>query len=261
MKPVFLFLALTAATGTVSTAAEQFPLRAKYPMLTPISTVELAQEIGKALVIDVRSDFEYSVMHIDGALHIDFSDASFLSKLTAAAGGDKSRGIVTYCNGTTCEKSYEAALAAQQQGFAAVRVYDAGILEWARMARGRTRLFGNPVEPQDLIPESQYQARLLEAAGFESGAAGPDALLIDVRDAKQRQRTADFARKAEWLTVDRLVRQLGTPAFRSRVAGKTLYIFDNVGKQVRWLQYALRANGYERYFFLTGGMAGVAGAR
>jgi rhodanese-related sulfurtransferase len=248
-----LFAAAVALT-TLATAAEQFPLRARYPGVTPISTADFAREIGTSLVVDVRSDFEFSVMHIEGVQHIDYSDPDFVAKLTAAAGGDKSRNIITYCNGTTCEKSYEAAVAAQSNGFASVRVYDAGIFEWARMARGRTLLFGKPIAPEQLISEPKYKARLLDTAAFALGAARPEALLIDVRNERQREKTAAFARQAEWLPMDQLVNQLATPAFRSKAQGKTLYIFDNVGKQVRWLQYALQANGYTSYFFLQDGM-------
>jgi hypothetical protein len=40
-----------------------------------------------------------------------------------------------------------------------------------------------------------------------------------------------------------------------------LYVFDNVGKQVRWLQYALEAKGYSQYVFLKDGMASLVGNR
>jgi rhodanese-related sulfurtransferase len=181
-----------AATAAVTVSAQQYPLRMKYPNLTPISTEQLAHEIGSSVVADVRSEFEFSVMHIDGAIHIDLSDRTFLDKLAAAVGGDKSRLLITYCNGVTCEKSYEAAAAARNAGFANVRVYDAGILEWARMARGRTLLFGKAVRPEDIIPESRYQAHVADAVAFEKGAAESGSVLIDVRDGQQREKTADF---------------------------------------------------------------------
>lgn len=253
--------ALAFAFTAVTAFAQEYPLRPKYPEATPISTEQLAQQIGSCVVVDVRSAFEFKVMHIDGAIHLDLSSPAFLDSLTRAVGGDKSRTVVTYCNGTTCDKSYDAVVLAQKAGFTKLRVYDAGIFEWARMARGRTLLFGKPIRPEEIIPESRFQAHVVDVAAFEKGAAGADAVLIDVRDAQQREKTARFAAKAEWITVDALVSQLGTPAFRARSKGRTLYIFDNVGKQVRWLQYALEANGHTQYFFLQDGMAGLAGRR
>ena len=38
---------------------------------------------------------------------------------------------------------------------------------------------------------------------------------------------------------------------------KSLLIFDQVGKQVRWLEYYLVANGYKNYKFLAGGATSV----
>jgi hypothetical protein len=39
----------------------------------------------------------------------------------------------------------------------------------------------------------------------------------------------------------------------------TLLIFDQVGKQVRWLMYYLEASGYTNYYFLSGGAYAVLG--
>jgi rhodanese-related sulfurtransferase len=260
-RSIVSLLLASAALGGSLAAADAFPLRASYPQVEPIATEDLAREIGKALVVDVRSRFEYTVMHIDGARHVDLSGADFPGRLLKAADGDKARRIVTYCNGTTCEKSYEAAALALKAGFSAVRVYDAGIVEWSRLARGRTLLFGRPIRPADIIPDSQFKERLLDGASFQMGSAGPDALLVDVRDPQQRAETAAFASGAVQLPVDDFVKVIAGPGFRNRAQGKTLYVFDNVGKQVRWVQYALRANKYERYFFLKDGMAGLTPAR
>ena len=38
---------------------------------------------------------------------------------------------------------------------------------------------------------------------------------------------------------------------------KHLFIFDQVGKQVRWLEYYLVENGYQNYTFLKGGATSV----
>ena len=38
---------------------------------------------------------------------------------------------------------------------------------------------------------------------------------------------------------------------------KPLFIFDQVGKQVRWLEYYLVENGYTEYYFLAGGATSV----
>ena len=43
---------------------------------------------------------------------------------------------------------------------------------------------------------------------------------------------------------------------RARKRGKTLLIYDEVGKQVRWLQYTLERYGIEQYYFMQGGAKG-----
>ena len=46
---------------------------------------------------------------------------------------------------------------------------------------------------------------------------------------------------------------------RGLYKNQTLQIFDQVGKQVRWLVYQLEASGNENYYFLSGGAFGVIG--
>ena len=48
---------------------------------------------------------------------------------------------------------------------------------------------------------------------------------------------------------------------QGRYKNKVLYFVDAVGRQVEWLQYYLKQNGYEKYYFLQGGAAGILAAR
>lgn len=55
---------------------------------------------------------------------------------------------------------------------------------------------------------------------------------------------------------DRLIKNIiGKETFKDQ----TLLIFDQVGKQVRWLMYHLEATGYTKYYFLADGAYGVIG--
>lgn len=53
------------------------------------------------------------------------------------------------------------------------------------------------------------------------------------------------------------------PSFVAKKANQdmTLLIFDQVGKQVKWLQYYLEEYGYENYHFLEGGATAVPRVR
>jgi hypothetical protein len=46
---------------------------------------------------------------------------------------------------------------------------------------------------------------------------------------------------------------------KGKFKNQTLLIFDQVGKQVRWLMYHLKAAGYRDYYFLSDGSYGVIG--
>ena len=43
---------------------------------------------------------------------------------------------------------------------------------------------------------------------------------------------------------------------RAKRNGKTLLIYDAVGKQVRWLMYSLERAGVKNYWFMKGGAKG-----
>ena len=36
-------------------------------------------------------------------------------------------------------------------------------------------------------------------------------------------------------------------------SNKKLYVYDKVGKQIRWFQYYLESKGVKNYFFMEGG--------
>lgn len=75
-----------------------------------------------------------------------------------------------------------------------------------------------------------------------------NSLAIDIRDPIQRDVIPDipFLRN---IPLDRLLPLLKAGELKD----KRLLLHDNVGKQVRWLQYYLEHYGYEQYFFLEKG--------
>ena len=44
---------------------------------------------------------------------------------------------------------------------------------------------------------------------------------------------------------------------KGNMKDKSLFIFDQVGKQVNWLMYYLVDNGYSNFYFLDGGATAV----
>jgi len=85
-------------------------------------------------------------------------------------------------------------------------------------------------------------------------SAQGDALVIDVRDRIQDSGELPGVAKATRIPLDRLIPNL---VKKRQHQDKTLFIFDQVGKQVRWLQYYLVENGYKKFYFLRGGATAV----
>ena len=74
--------------------------------------------------------------------------------------------------------------------------------------------------------------------------------IYDVRDKTERQESPIKVGKMAKLTMDEFVTFLEKGA----VPKSNILIFDNVGKQIRWLQYYLENAGVEDYVFLDGGV-------
>ena len=77
-----------------------------------------------------------------------------------------------------------------------------------------------------------------------------DYRIYDVRDKKERQEQPIKVGKMAKVSLDEFVTFLEKGA----VPSENVLIFDNVGKQVRWLQYYLEREGIEGYTFLDGGV-------
>ncbi len=256
--PLLLFVLFMS----INVFADDFPLRKKYRDVKAISTSTLYMEFGNVTIIDVRSAFEYNIISIKRSENILISNRNFTQHLNKIV-KDKHAKVVFYCNGVTCAKSYKACVVAARGGYKNVFVYDAGILEWAKTYPDKAILLGkSPIESNAHISRSEFEEHLLEKDVFKKRAWSADAYLIDVRDGFQRMQTPDFAKSARKIPFDRLASLLDVEEFMKKIEGKTLYIMDAVGKQIRWLQYPLKAKGVKYYFLKNGVWAyyGSAGA-
>ncbi|MDH5524630.1 MAG: rhodanese-like domain-containing protein [Desulfobulbaceae bacterium] len=255
-----LLLGMTLIPGGVS-AANEFPLRANYPDSPYISTEDLAKEFDNCLIFDVRSEFEFDVIHIKGAINAAVANVTFVDQVKKAVAENHGKKIVFYCNGHTCAKSYKAEEKARKagvEGFA----YDSGVFEWVKAHPALSSLLGqSPADPGKIIPKADLQKKELALDDFIAKASSPDAFLIDARDVIQRKQTPDWAKKAAKQPMDKLAKNLNNAVFQKQIEGKTLYIVDAVGKQVRWLQYHLENEGIKNYYFLKGGMWSVYGEK
>jgi rhodanese-related sulfurtransferase len=247
------FLMTLSGLVTVVSAADEFPLREKYPEVKVLSTEDLAAKYDDTIIVDVRSTMEFDVAHVAKAAHVSISKATFASDLEKVRSKDGATPIAFYCNGHTCAKSYKAAKKAQDAGFANVYAFDAGIFDWIMAQPEKATLMGKtPAAQESIISKSDLKKRMLPYAEFEAKAKEDNSMVIDVRDPFQREMIPSLPLLRN-IPMDRMTQLLGKKEF----SNKQLLILDAVGKQVRWLQYHLEDNGYTNYYFLEGGVRSI----
>ncbi len=231
-------------------AEEEFPLRALYPKVNPIELAALFQKLDKVVVFDVRSSYEYETLHIKGAQHLALDDHEFVSRLKAIRQTDN-RPFVFYCNGHTCKKSYKAAQKAAQNGIENTYTFDAGIFSWTKAHPDLAVLLGNsPVDPKALISKEKLQAHMLKPEAFGQ-RVDDTTIVLDIRDTHQTNAINLFPMQQHSVPLDN--KKLETYVNQAKSSGKTIMIYDAVGKQVRWLQYYLEAKRVPSYYFMEGG--------
>jgi len=240
-------VAFVCVAASVASAAD-FPLRAKFPTAPTISVDELNNKYDDVVIVDVRSQVEFDVIHPVKAHHLPMSDRGFfdnVKKLDAENGG---KTLVFYCNGWECPKSYEAAVLCQKNGVANVAVFDAGPFVWVDVHPEKTNLLGKaPADRSKLIAKDKFTAHLVSFDEAKKRAATSH--VIDVREPIQRDVIPDLANLRN-VPLDRLQPLLKEGRFKD----KPIVFIDAVGSQVAWLQYFLEEYGYKDYVFLKGGM-------
>ncbi|MFW6415658.1 MAG: rhodanese-like domain-containing protein [Thermodesulfobacteriota bacterium] len=93
-------------------------------------------------------------------------------------------------------------------------------------------------------------------ATFINKAAEKDTVVVDVRSPIQRTRNLPGLKDVKVMEkpcnsfINDIVK-------KERMKDKTLLIFDQVGKQVKWLMYYMADKRYTDYYFLRGGVADV----
>jgi len=238
--------------------AVDFPYRKDFPNVSCISSQELKAKYDKneVIIVDVRSKIEYDAIHIDKSLHIPMAYATFVNDVEKLAKENPKKIIAFYCNGVTCLKSYESAQKMLEAGQKNCFAYDAGVPEWSKLYPADTIVMGKVLKDPEkqLISDVEFKNRLINFETFKAKAAKENVLVIDIRDHVQSSGKLPGHEKARVIPLDTFI-----PNFVAKKAeqDKTLLIFDQVGKQVQWLMYYLRENGYENYFFLDKGATEV----
>jgi rhodanese-related sulfurtransferase len=236
---------------------EGFPGRAKYPKVPYIELADLTKQFKDVIIVDARSILEYETLHITGSVNIPVAKKSFEGKV-ADLRAKSGKPIVFYCNGRTCMKSFKATKKAMELGVKNVFSYDAGIFEWTKANPKLAVLLGkSPVNLAHLIPKKVFKKRFMHPDKFsdEATSTTKKTLILDVRDKYQRAGIGFYPGKERWVSLDEK-EKLRKYIKKAMDQNRTLMIYDEVGKQVRWLQYELEKAGAKDYYFMAKGAHG-----
>lgn len=234
----------------------EFPYREQYAAVgvQTIERAELIANLDDYVIVDVRERFEYDTIHIKGAYSVPFSHRDFSQEIHALA-REHGKPIVFYCNGRACSVSYRAAAYGLESGIAEVQVYDLGILPWAKMHPEETILFGQPMleHPDGLISDAQFRERTLTQQrffGLIQQKAAP--IVLDVRSDAQRDGVSLYFGDRH-LPLDNSDQQIMAVVDEAIAENRTVFVMDDAGHQIRWLQHAFEERGLNDYWFLDGG--------
>ena len=257
---VSLFLVLLPVAASVAKSdKEDFPGRThkKYKDAPYIELEDLKKKLNDVIVVDARSAFEYETLRIKGAVNIPVALKTFEAEVKKLR--EKSdKPLVFYCNGHTCMKSYKAVLIAMKAGVKEVYAYDAGIFDWAKAYPNEAVLLGkSPVDTRDILSKKQFKSRLLNPDKFSELATDDPSkvIVLDIRDKYQRAGVGFFPIQERWTSLNKM-EKVYSYIRKAKEKGKILFIYDEVGKQVRWLQYALEREGVKNYYFMDKGATG-----
>ena len=103
----------------------------------------------------------------------------------------------------------------------------------------------------DLLGTTEFTEHLLDAKRFLELAKDPSYMIIDIREPGERETYPVQLKHTKAIPIDNFITLLE----KDRVIPKSnLLILDNVGKQVRWLQYYLKQYQRTNYHFLKDGV-------
>jgi len=247
---VTLFVLCAISPGGPASASESSPYRAFYPHIKTISTSDLYQDFNSKTLIDVRSQFEFNVVHMATSVNLPIADEDFADKLFNLKDMQNELDLVFVGNDPDCSRAFDAARTARLQGMKNVTVYDAGVFSWLHSYPEKTQLMGEtPARMERVLPLVQHQIHLVSYGGFRRRAIKPGVLVIDIRDIYRRRNVPDGL-EVKNIVLDALLQAVGNRIW----AEDPLLIFDSDGSKTRWLQLFLQAGGYHNYHFLEGGL-------
>lgn len=238
-------------------ANDDFPGRAIYKSIPVIELDELYKQKDNVVVIDARSQYEFKTLRIKSAVSVPLvlSSKKFEKRMLDLRANHPNKKFVFYCNGHKCMKSYKAAKRSiTYLKMDNIYAFDAGIFDWASKYPNDAILLGQTLkDPAKLISKADLKKHFLEAVDFIN-KADKNVEILDIRDRIERDGFYIFSGYETSISLNSKDATTLDNFFKSvKKNGKPLYVYDMVGKQVRWFQYYIESKGIKEYYFMKGG--------
>lgn len=120
-------LLLVTVLGISCNTKSQSQSDAKSGSISVISPAEFKEKSVNQILVDVRTPEEFKEGHIEGAININFNDATFLEKISKL---DKSKPVYVYCR--SGKRSSAASAEMSKAGFKNLYDLEGGILNWEK---------------------------------------------------------------------------------------------------------------------------------
>lgn len=238
-------------------ANTEFPGREKYPRIPFIELDELYKQKDKVVIIDARSPYEYETLRIKNAelVPLALTTKQFEKEMMRLRTENPNKKLVFYCNGHNCMKSYKAARRSiVYLGQGNVFAFDAGVFDWAKKYPNEALLLGETLDDTSkLISKERFKKHFLPAEKFIK-QANNTVEILDIRDRVERDGFYLFSGFENSISLNEKDEEKLEQFFKElKRTKKTLYVYDMVGKQVRWFQYYIESKGIKNYYFMEGG--------
>ncbi len=241
---------------TVSVMAnERGVSRTLYPDLQFIEVKDLKDKFFDYMLIDVRTTYEYNLMHIEDALSIPVRNKDFVDRLHTLKRMSKLP-IVLYANGGHSKNAHKAARLAAKNNIVNIKVLDAGINIWERYYPKITVFNGiNGVTAR--ISAKEIDKHTLSSEAFNTEFNRLNGLLVDIRENTSTSNPMGANTVRASLGNEKSLKNAIDKAIENK---RTLFFYDDQGQQYQWLIYSLKQAGIKDFYFLEGGSQRARGA-
>ena len=271
-KIIITFLSIILLSyGTFVAAgnnSEQFPKRQYYPQLNYIDTQTFVRGLEKNRydVIDVRSDAQFKALHVKSATHIMLKNRTFEQDILAFVKQSK-KPLVVYCNGYSCDKSYEASnkimtLFKKEHIEKKIFTYDSGINAIAYAHNKLVLKNGKKVSKDNPLADiKKVREHTLKPHDFEQYLAShqlKEYALLDIRDISEKNVIKLFMLHREKnITLDQR-NKLITFLNKIKKQNKTLLVYDASGGHINDLYELLTFVGIKDWHYMEKGESGFS---